>query len=385
MFALLIIIYIAFISLGLPDSVLGSAWPVMQIDLSAPFPLAGYISMTICGGTIISSLFSNRVIHKFGTAKVSAVSVLLTAVALLGYTFTPNPYLLFLWAIPMGIGAGSVDTALNNFVAIHYKAKHMSWLHCFWGIGATAGPMIMSLQLTLSNNWRYGFFTIFVIQLILTIILFATLPLWKKAVSSTNSSEKTVAPISNREALRIPGVKASLITFIFFCATETTGGLWGSSYLAEVKQVAPADAAIASSLFYGAITLGRLLCGFATAKFSDTVLIRTGQIVCMAGTLVTMLPLSAHVAMIGIFLIGFGTSPIYPSMIHETPIRYGTKHSQAVIGLEMAFAYIGSTLFPSLFGSVAGRLGTIVYPYFLFLCVAVMALSYKKPKPYHEN
>ncbi len=380
MIALLVIIYIAFISLGLPDSILGSAWPVMQTDLAAPFPLAGYVTMTVCAGTIISSLFSNKVIHRFGTAKVSAVSVLLTTIALLGYTCTTNPYILFFWAIPMGIGAGSVDTALNNFVAIHYKAKHMSWLHCFWGFGATAGPMIMSLQLSLSENWRHGFLTVFIIQLVLTIVLFATLPLWKKVSSDNENEKKKEAPVSNREALRIPGVKASLITFIFFCATEATGGLWGSSYLANVKDVAPADAAIASSLFYGAITLGRLLSGFATAKFSDATLIRTGHIICIIGTVITMLPFSATVAMVGIFLIGFGTSPIYPSMIHETPIRYGTDRSQAVIGLEMAFAYIGSTLFPSFFGSIAGRLGNEIYPYFLLICVLIMAFSYKKPQ-----
>lgn len=380
MIALLVIIYIAFISLGLPDSILGSAWPVMQNDLAAPFPLAGYVTMTVCAGTIISSLFSTKVIHRFGTAKVSAVSVLLTTIALLGYTCTTNPYLLFFWAIPMGIGAGSVDTALNNFVAIHYKAKHMSWLHCFWGIGATAGPMIMSLQLSLSGNWRNGFLTVFVIQMVLTIVLFSTLPLWKKVSSNNNGDEKKEAPLSNREALRIPGVKASLITFIFFCATESTGGLWGSSYLSNVKDVAPADAAIASSLFYGAITLGRMLSGFATSKFTDTVLIRTGHIICIIGTIITILPFSAQVAMVGIFLIGFGTSPIYPSMIHETPFRYGEKNSQAVIGLEMAFAYIGSTLFPSFFGSLAGRVGNELYPYFLLICILVMTLSYKKPQ-----
>lgn len=374
MTALLVIIYVAFISLGLPDSILGSAWPVLQADLCAPFSLAGYIAMTVSAGTIFSSLLSNRLISRFGTGRVTAVSVLMTAAALLGYSTAPNLWMLFLFAVPLGLGAGSVDAALNNFIALHYEARHMNWLHCFWGVGATAGPMIMAFQISEGSGWRTGYLILSLIQFTLTALLFFTLPLWKKAKSAKGDERAQEAYISNRQALRIPGILLALTAFLFFCATESTTGLWGASYLNAARGVSPADAAIASSLFYGAITVGRLLSGFLSAKIPSPLLIRIGQLVCMVGTVCIILPLPAWAAIGGITLIGLGTAPIFPSMLHETPNRFGADNSQAVVGLQMASAYLGSTLFPPLFGSLASVFSTALYPYFLLYCILVMFL-----------
>lgn len=375
MTALLIIIYIAFISLGLPDSVLGSAWPVMQTEFGAPLSLAGYVAMVTAAGTIVSSLASNRLISRFGVGKVTAVSVLMTAVGLLGVALTPNAWLLFLWAVPLGLGGGGVDAALNNFIALHYEARHMSWLHCFWGVGATAGPMILSLQIAIGGGWRGAYGTISAIQFALTAALFLSLPLWKKAPSMAGEEGGSGAYLSNREALRLPLIRPALLGFTFFCAVETTCGLWASSYLHGVRGLSAADAALAGSMFYGMITLGRFICGFATAKLSSRTLIRIGQITCLLGVLLVALPLPAIFGVIGIGVIGIGTSPIYPSMLHETPNRFGAAHAQAVTGLQMAFAYVGSTIMPPLFGQVATATTLHLYPWFLLICTLVMLLA----------
>ncbi len=376
MTALLVIIYISFISLGLPDSLLGSGWPIMQKDLSAAFSMAGYLSMTVCAGTIISSLFSNRLIAKFGTGKVTTVSVFTTALALVGYSFSPNIYLLFVMAIPLGLGAGSVDAALNNFVALHYKSKHMSWLHCFWGIGATTGPAIMSIFLLQQGGWRKGYVTIAIIQFAVTLLLFVTLPLWKKGekiiVATDTPKQKT---LSNREVLKIPNVKLALVSFVFFCATELTTGLWSSSYLVSTKGLSPSLAARWAAYFYAGITVGRFLSGFLSIKVKSHTLIRSGQLLCVLGAITLMLPLPTYFSMVGIILLGLGTSPIYPSMLHETPNRFGASVSGAVMGLQMAFAYIGSTLFPPLFGVIASHTSVKIFPYFLMICVLVMLLA----------
>ena len=376
MTALLVIIYISFISLGLPDSLLGSAWPIMQTDLSSAFSMAGYISMTVCAGTVVSSLFSNRLVAKFGAGKVTLVSVAMTALALFGYAFAPNIFLLFVMAIPLGLGAGSVDAALNNFVALHYQSKHMSWLHCFWGIGATVGPAIMSMFLLSQGGWRKGYITIAIIQTGLVLLLLVTLPLWKKSnkkATAIDKQKETV--ISNREALKIPYVKLALVSFVFFCATELTTGLWSSSYLVTVKNLSASDAARWAAYFYGGITVGRLVSGFLSMKINSTQLIRIGQLVCVAGAIILILPLPVYFSMLGIILLGLGTSPIYPSMLHETPNRFGAMASGAIMGLQMAFAYIGSTFFPPLFGAIASATTIKVFPYFLLICILIMLFS----------
>ena len=372
MTTLLVLIYIAFISLGLPDSVLGSAWPVMQAELGAPLSLAGYISMVVSAGTVVSSLASNRLITRFGVGRVTAVSVLMTAAGLLGISLVPGAWMLFLCAIPLGLGAGSVDAALNNFVALHYAARHMSWLHCFWGIGATAGPMILSLQLSHGASWRSAYGLISGIQFALALALFLTLSVWRHAKAPAAESGEEQRYLTNREALRLPLVRTALVGFVFFCAVETTSGLWASTYLHQARGLSASEAAMGASMFYGAITLGRLITGFAASRISPTRLIRIGQCVCLAGAAMVALPAPSAVGMLGIAVIGLGTSPIYPNMLHETPRRFGARNSQAIVGLEMAFAYIGSTLIPPLFGSLASATTLHLYPWFLAACTLVM-------------
>lgn len=373
MTTLLIIIYIAFISLGLPDTLLGSAWPVMRSDLSAPLSIAGYIAMTTSVGTVISSLISNRLIGCFGVGKVTAVSTLITALSLLGYACVPNVWILFILSIPLGLGAGCIDAALNNFVAMHYSARHMSWLHCFWGVGATVGPVIMGAMLTFGNNWRKGYGCIGIIQLSLSIMLFAVLPLWKRANKSTTQEKiEEQVYISNRQALKLPGIGATLAGFMMFSVVEGTGGLWAASYVNAVKGMEAAISARASTIFYGAITVGRLISGFATAKFSDAQMVRFGQIFCVAGALTVALSPNGSWAILGVGMIGLGTSPIYPSMLHETPRRFGSTYSQAVIGLEMACNYIGGICFPPLFGQLANWLTPALYPWYILMGTVVM-------------
>ena len=376
---ILIIIYLAFISLGLPDSLLGSAWPVMQADLSVGFSSAGIISMIVCGGTIISSLFSGKLIHRFGTGKLTFVSVTMTALALLGFSAFPSFIWLCIMAIPLGLGAGSVDAALNNFVALHYEAKHMSWLHCFWGVGATSGPIIMSLFLAKNNDWQKGFFTISLIQFALVFLLFITLPLWKKLEKDdgevSNDYKENTEKIS---PLKIPGVKLALVSFVCYCATESTAGLWGSSYLVNYKGFSADDAARGISLFYGGITLGRLLTGFLTMKFNNRILIRSGQIICIIGAIFLLAPLPTYFSLIGLILVGLGCAPIYPCMLHETPTRFGTSASQSIMGIQMAFAYIGSTFMPPILGFIASKTSIAIFPYFLLFYMLIMLIGSEK-------
>ncbi len=373
MTTLLVIIYISFISLGLPDSILGSVWPRMQTDLNAGLALAGYLSMTITAGTIASSVLTDWLVRKLGTGRVTAISVLMTAAGLAGFALSPNAWVLFLWAIPLGLGAGSVDAALNNFVALHYEARHMSWLHCFWGIGASVGPMIVSLALRMGGGWRVGYGVIAGLQALLCAALFAGLPLWKRAVPTAAAAQED-APARGGvlAALRRPGVAPVLGGFLFCCATETTAGLWGASYVHGVFGLPAAGAAMASTVYYGAITVGRSISGVAAVRLSDRALIRLGQLTAAAGALVSLLAQNLGVAMAGIALLGLGLAPVYPSMLHATPLRFGTGRSQAVMGLEMAFAYVGSTCFPPLFGALAARWGARLYPAYLLLCVAAM-------------
>ena len=373
---ILVIIYLAFISLGLPDSLLGSAWPVMQNDLSVGFSSAGIISMIISGGTIISSLSSGKIIRRFGTGKVTFVSVLMTAVALLGFAVSPSFIWLCIMAIPLGLGAGSVDAALNNFVALHYKAMHMSWLHCFWGVGATSGPIIMSFFLAKNSGWQKGYFTISIIQFSLVLLLLISLPMWKnlekndeKAVDEMDESIGKIKPF------KIPGVKLALVSFVCYCATEATAGLWGSSYLVNFKGLSVELAARGVSLFYGGITVGRLVSGFLTMKFNNTKLIRMGQGICIIGAICLLLPLPTYFSFVGLVLIGLGCAPIYPSMLHDTPNRFGKKESQSIMGLQMAFAYMGSTFMPPILGFIASKTSIGILPYFLLGLIVIMLIG----------
>jgi len=366
---LLIIIYISFISLGLPDSLLGSAWPSMYGGLYVPLHYAGYISMIIAGGTVVSSLFSARIIRRLGTGIVTACSVLMTAVALLGFSFSYGSSafaLLCLWAVPLGLGAGSVDAALNNYVALHYKAKHMSWLHCFWGVGASIGPIIMSFFLINKSSWNLGYRAIGLIQCGLVAILFITISLWGKNKSQTNiDKNESSSGIKFKELLRTAGVKQILVAFFCYCSLETTTGLWGSSFLVIEKNISPEIAARWISLYYIGITAGRFISGFLTMKLNNRQMVRLGQALIACGIIALIVPAGKVLLLPGFFIIGLGCAPIYPSLLHETPRNFGTEKSQAIMGIQMASAYIGTTFMPPLFGRITSYLGFIFFPIFI--------------------
>ena len=370
---LLVIIYISFISLGLPDSLLGSAWQSMYAGLHVPVSYAGIISMIIAGGTIVSSLLSNRLIKKLGTGTVTAVSVCMTAAALLGFSISNSFLMLCLWAIPYGLGAGSVDTALNNFVALHYKARHMSWLHCFWGIGASLGPYIMGAYLTRGLTWNSGYRTIGVFQMVLTAILIFSLPLWKKSSPSSEDKEELHKSLKMKELLRIPGAKSALTAFFCYCALEATTGLWGSSYMVMERGIRADVAAKWMALFYLGITFGRFVSGFLTMKLGDKNMVRIGQGIAVLGIIAFLLPFGNTVLCAGFLLVGVGCAPIYPSLLHETPDNFGRELSQAIMGMQMACAYIGSTLMPPLFGLMAEHVSIKLYPFYLIVFVLLMA------------
>lgn len=377
MTALLVIIYMSFISLGLPDSLLGAAWPVMSTDLGTPLSMAGVLAMVVTLGTIVSSLLSERVIRRFGTGLVTAFSVMLTAVALLGVALSQSIVWLFVLAVPLGLGAGSVDTALNNFVALHYKAKHMNWLHCFWGLGATVGPIIMAAFLARQGGWKLGYGTIGIIQAVLVVILFSTLPLWKKAVKQDEHSEEHhQQPQKIFSAIKAPGVKSAMLVFFAYCAIEVTTGLWGSSYLVSVKGLPPETAAQWIALYYFGITAGRFISGFISMKLSNISMIRMGMVITGVGLMGAILPLGNAVLQVSFVMIGLGCAPIFPAMLHETPVRFGKAVSQKLVGLQMASAYLGSTIMPPIFGAIAQYIDMSLFPFYLLLMLLLMfALS----------
>ncbi|TRZ39860.1 MFS transporter [Niallia circulans] len=380
---LLVIIYLAFISLGLPDSLLGAAWPAMQSDLGVPLETAGFLFMMIAGGTIISSLVSGKVLKRFGTSKVTFVSVFMTAGALLGFQFAPSIAWLVLCAIPLGLGAGAVDTGLNDYVATNYKAHHMSWLHCFWGVGATLGPVIMAQFISEGTSWRNGYLTISGIQFALVLILLITLPLWKRVTHNNNAPTHEILETNaarheeNNELkpLQVKGVKLALATFLFYCGVEATMGLWGSSFLVNVKGLSAAAAAQWVSLYYAGITVGRFITGFITFKMTNRALIRSGQLIAAAGAIILFLPLPSIFSLVGFIIIGLGLAPIFPCMLHETPIHFGKKHSQSIMGYQMAVAYTGTTFLPPLLGLISSYFTIGIFPVCILIFAAAMLLS----------
>ncbi|MCL2765287.1 MAG: MFS transporter [Treponema sp.] len=371
MFLLLVIIYLSFISLGLPDSLLGSAWPSMYTTLNVPLHYAGIISIIITGGSVISSISSERIIKRFGTGIVTAVSVLLTAAALFGFSISGSFIVLCLYSIPLGLGAGSVDAALNNYVALHYKARHMSWLHCFWGIGASAGPVIMSLYLLHKNSWNSGYGAIGLIQLCLVFVLFISLPLWKKNTSAENTEKNNTVKLN--KLFSVIGVKEVLAVFFCYCSIEMTTGLWGASYLVTEKGISPEIAARWIALYYIGITAGRFISGFLTMKLGNRQMVRLGQIIIGCGIIVLILPFENNTLLPGLFMIGLGCAPIYPSLIHETPQNFGREYSQAIMGLQVGSAYIGITIMPPIFGLLASYISFNIFPVFLG-CLLILKL-----------
>lgn len=374
---LLVIIYIAFISLGLPDSLLGSAWPIMHKQLDVPISYAGIMTMIIAGGTIVSSLMSDQLTRKLGAGLVTAISVMMTAVAMFGFSISNSFIILCLWAVPYGLGAGAVDAALNNYVALNYASRHMSWLHCFWGVGATVSPYIMGYCLTGGYGWNSGYRSVAVLQIVLTVMLFISLPLWKRENPIESSSGNSAAALSLPQVLSIKGVKLILLTFFGYCALESTTGLWASSYLVEFRGLDSEMAAKFASLFFLGITFGRFLSGFIADKTGDKLLIRFGIIIIICGVVLVGIPgESSMAALAGLVIIGLGCAPVYPSIIHSTPSNFGQENSQAIIGVQMASAYVGTTFMPLLFGLIADNINMGLYPiYLIFFAILMLTMS----------
>ncbi len=381
---LLAIIYLAFISLGLPDSLLGSAWPVMYQEFSVPVSYAGGISMIIAVGTIICSLQSDRLTKRFGTANVTVFSVATTAVALFGFSISRSYIALCLWAIPYGLGAGGVDASLNNYVALNYSGKHMSWLHCMWGVGASLGPYIMGYALTNGQSWNMGYRYISVIQIALTVILVLSLPLWKTQKNDSKNdfaNSRESKPIPLREIIRIPGAREIIVTFFCYCALEQTTSLWASSYLVLWRGLSKEAAAALASLFFIGLTGGRMLGGFLTVKLNDSRMIRLGQALILVGVICLFLPFGNASDFAGLVLIGLGCAPIYPSIIHATPGNFGVEKSQAMIGVQMASAYVGSCIMPPVFGLVANHVSISLFPVYLLALLALMIFMHERMLP----
>ena len=375
---LLPIIYLAFISLGLPDSLLGSAWPSMYPLLGVPVSYAGILSMIISFGTIVSSLNSDRLTRALGAGKVTAISVGMTAAALFGFSVSTQFWMLCLWAVPYGLGAGSVDAALNNYVALHYESRHMSWLHCMWGIGTMVSPMVMGRVLAGGGPWTAGYRYIALFQIALTAVLFLSLPLWQKRTDETAEGGTAPQALSLGQVFRLPGAKEVMLCFFCYCALETTAGLWASSHLTLTRGVAADTAASFASLFYIGITAGRAACGFLTLKLSDTQMIRLGQGVLAVGVAALLVPGPQLLALAGLVLVGVGCAPIYPSIIHATPDHFGADRSQAVIGIQMASAYVGNLVMPPLFGLLANNITPALFPFYLLVFLVLMALMHRQ-------
>lgn len=368
---LLALIYLAFISLGLPDSLLGAGWPVMHTELGVSVSFMGIISMVISGGTIVSSLLSDKLTHKFGTRAVTVASVLLTVAALFGFSFSGSFSMLIIFAVPYGLGAGAIDAALNNYVALHYKAKHMSWLHCFWGVGAIISPFIMSFALK-NLNWNSGYRIVGFIQLAIALLLLVTLPVWK--INKTESTADTKR-VGLTAALKIKGVPFLLIGFFAYCAAEATAMYWASTYFTEVKGISGDRAASFAALFYIGITLGRFASGFITERLGDRRMILLGTGILACGIMILLIPVQSYMTAFAAFLvIGFGCAPIYPCIIHSTPANFGAENSGAIIGIQMASAYVGSTFIPPLFGLFGNAVGFSIMPVYLLAFFALMII-----------
>lgn len=376
---LLAVIYMAFISLGLPDALLGSAWPIMHLEFGVPVSYAGIVFGIISAGTIVSSLCSDYLTKKLGAGKVTAISVAMTAAALFGFSFSNAYWQLLLWAIPYGLGAGSVDACLNNYVALHYKSHHMSWLHCMWGLGASTGPYIMSYVLTNGQIWNMGYRYVGILQLVLTALLIFSLPLWRVHTGVTDSTAQTTAKaLTLPEIFRIPGAKAIMVMFFCYCALEQTAGLWASSYLVLHKGISEELAALFGSFFYIGITVGRFISGFITFKLNDEQMIRLGQGIIGIGILTMCLPLGDAAALAGFIIIGLGCAPIYPCVIHSTPAHFGADKSQSIVGVQMASAYVGTLCMPPLFGLIANHINVALLPVYLLAILALMFMMHEK-------
>lgn len=380
---LLAVIYLAFISLGLPDSLLGAAWPTIRVDFNVPLSYMGFVSMIIAGGTIISGLMSERLTKKFGTRAVVAVSVALTAIALFGFSTVGQFWQMCLWGIPYGFGAGAIDAALNNYVALYYNSRHMSWLHCFWGVGTIVSPYIMSYALT-HSTWSNGYRNVSYIQFGILAVILIAMPLWKiNKDPAVTEEDKPLLGLSG--ALKIKGVPTLLIGFYAYCAAEATTMLWASSYLEGTRGISKDKAAAFGSLFFIGITAGRFLSGFISDKLGDNRMIRLGTAIALFGVILIALPVGAA-SMVGFVIIGLGCAPVYPCIIHSTPANFGAENSQGIIGIQMASAYVGSTFMPPVFGLIANHVSLKLMPVYLaFFFILLLVMISKTEKLCHNK
>ena len=373
---LLALIYVCFVSLGLPDSLLGSAWPIIREEICVPMSYAGIISTVISIGTIVSSLLCDKITHKIGSGRLTAISIAMTAVGLFGFSVSNRFWMLLLWAIPYGLGAGGVDAVLNNYVALHFKSQHMSWLHCMWGVGAAISPYIMSFSLIKLDGWSYGYLIVAIIQIVLSAFVFISLPVWKKGNEGESESTET-APIKLKELIRLPGALPCLLTFFGYCSLEVTASLWTSTYLVENRGMDAETAAGFASTFYLGITLGRAINGFLAMRFGDRFLIRLGMGIILVGTACIFVPLHTAFALVGFIIAGLGCAPIYPCIIHMTPAVFGKDNSQAMIGIQMAFAYTGFCIMPPLLGFIVDMTTVALLPVFMLMLLALTAVMHE--------
>lgn len=371
---LLLIIYIAFIGLGLPDSLFGTAWPAIYSDFDLPISYGSFISSAVACGTILSSLISARLIHKLGTSKVAAFSTLLTAIALVGFSFSPNIWCMILLSLPLGLGAGAIDVALNNYVALHYSARQMSFLHCFYGIGVSVSPYILSLVISSESGWRNGYRIAFFIQLAIALLIFISFPIWQKVSKAQSTTAQTgTNALTIRDALQMPGVKAMCALFFLTCAIECSCGGWGSTYLVEYKHMPAEQAASVMLFYYVGMALGRFLSGVIAHRLHSWKIISIGEIILGVAVLLLAIPGPAVFGSIGLFMIGFGNGPLFPNLNYLAPESFGENASQTVISLQMASAYVGILIGPLLCGLLGQFLGMFIFPIYIILAFIPMA------------
>lgn len=371
---LLIVIFIDFIGLGIPDSLFGAAWPAINSDFGLPISAANAVTVTMTVCSIISSLMSAKLTEKFSTSKIAAVSTALTAVGLFGFSISKNIYMMFFFTLFLGFGAGAIDAVLNNYVAVHYRASHMNFLHCFYGIGVTLSPYLMSLALK-NRSWQSGYHLAFIIQLVISIIAFASLPLWQKNGRLSESSDEKSKKSSFAELIKLPGIKSTWLVFFGSCALEYVSGTWSSSFLVNSRGITVDRAALFVTVYYGGIAFGRFLSGIFSSKLKPQQIILIGTILIIPAIFLVSQPFIPNLIAVGMFLIGLGNGPLYPNMVHLTPIRFGAQRSQAVMGSQMAAAYIGILSMPTLTGFLAQKFSTDIFPYCLAVLYGIMLIS----------
>lgn len=371
---LLIVIFIDFIGLGIPDSLFGAAWPAINSDFGLPISAANAVTVTMTVCSIISSLMSAKLTEKFSTSKIAAVSTALTAVGLFGFSISKNIYMMFFFTLFLGFGAGAIDAALNNYVAVHYRASHMNFLHCFYGIGVTLSPYLMSLALK-NRSWQTGYRLAFIIQLVISIIAFVSLPLWQKNGRLSESSDEKSGKSSFADLVKLPGIKSTWLVFFGSCALEYVSGTWSSSFLVNSRGITVDRAALFVTVYYGGIALGRFLSGIFSSKLKPQQIILIGTILIIPAIVLVSQPFIPNLIAVGMFLIGLGNGPLYPNMVHLTPIRFGAQRSQAVMGSQMAAAYIGILSMPTLTGFLAQKFSTDIFPYCLAVLYGIMLIS----------